>query len=98
MINKELLEYKDLTREEKRKVVKGMLDDTIEFQLADLYNNGLDDDIIYKTIGCSKYYAESTSWFVPSVYFEHNYRTVYREVLLNIRDRLYSRNDYIEKL
>lgn len=34
----------------------------------------------YKIIGCSKSYAENTSWFVPACYYEHNEKQVKSDV------------------
>jgi hypothetical protein len=40
-------------------------------------------------IGCSKYYAESTSHFVPAVYYEHHKDEVEAETLSWLRDQEY---------
>lgn len=69
-------EYKDLSDEMKQEVRERLIQDKVEFQLEQLWRdveNGITtEDDAYKIIGCSKYYAESTAWFVPSVYYENH--------------------------
>ena len=80
----ELYEYKDLDPETQEKVLAKTLENVVSSHL-DILQQTLDEDAIsetdfYKTLGCSKSYAESTSWFVPSCYYEQHKIKVDEEV------------------
>ncbi len=69
-------EFKDLKESIQKEVISKLTNQEVENQL-DLLNIILEKRCIteeeyYKTIGCSKHYAEVTSWFVPTVYYEHH--------------------------
>lgn len=69
-------EYADLTKEVQEKVFAKTLNEEIEINIQHLHeqlNKGLiTEEEYYSTLGCSKSYAESTSWFVPSCYYQQN--------------------------
>ena len=76
-------EYKDLSKEVKEQVYNKTIDEQVEFDLDILQSDFASDKITeaeyYRICGCSKSYAESTSWFVPSCYFEHNKEQVIKD-------------------
>ena len=67
-------EFKDLTPEVKDRVTKEMTNSRIDFELdflaQDLRDGKIKETEYYKALGCSKYYAESTGWFIPACYYE----------------------------
>jgi hypothetical protein len=73
-------EYKDLSKPVRERIFEEFLNEQVEADLNTLYedkNAGLiTEDQLYKIIGCSKYYAEVTAWFVPSCYYKHNKKQV----------------------
>jgi hypothetical protein len=92
----ELYEFGDLSPEIKEKVKVKELNNEVEFQLEQL-STQLEDDLItekefYKAIGCTKYYAESTAWFVPSCYYEHHKEMVDENVNKQVEVGLYTEN------
>lgn len=69
-------EFEDLAPEIAAKVKDEFINEQVEADLRVLFED-LDAGLIteeqcYKTIGCTKYYADVTAWFVPSCYYEHN--------------------------
>lgn len=74
MKNYNAFEFKDLNPDIQETVKNKFIDDRINFEL-DILANDLNENIIteaeyYNTLGCSKYYAESTGWFVPSAFYQ----------------------------
>jgi len=77
-------EFKDLTLDEQKAAKDIALNGEVEFQLAmlnsDLEKEKITDEEFWKEIGCSKFYGESTPWFVGSVYYEHHQEDVDKAV------------------
>jgi hypothetical protein len=77
-------EFTDLSPDVAEKVKDEYTSTQVEAELRTLQEDVdagiITEDKMYKTIGCTKYYAESTSWFVPSVYYEHNQEQVDEDV------------------
>ena len=69
-----LYNYKDLRKDYQQEVFEKFLNDRVEFELQELSHELQKGDITeeeyYNALGCSKSYAETTSWFVPSCYYE----------------------------
>lgn len=77
MKNVQVYEFKDLEQDTREKIKEKLTESIIECELDSLWNSHeqglLTEEQVYKEIGCTKYYAESTGWFVPSVYY-NNYK------------------------
>ncbi len=77
-------EFKDLEESIQKEVISRFTNEEVENQLEflniDLSTGHITEEEFYKTIGCSKYYAETTSWFVPAVYYEHHTEEVDKAV------------------
>lgn len=73
-------EFKDLTPEVKDRVTKEMVNSRMDFELdflaQDLRDGKISEAEYYKALGCSKYCAESTSWFIPSCYYEKHKKEI----------------------
>jgi hypothetical protein len=69
-------EFKDLKKEIQKAVyfhfVNDIVEAEIEFLTADLNNGIIEEADFYNRMGCSKYYAESTPWFLPACFYQHN--------------------------
>lgn len=88
-----LREWDDLAGDEKGRELMAEIDRQVMFQLDcledDLRREKITEAEFYEEIGCSKYYAESTSWFVPSVYYENHKASVDAMAADNVRECLY---------
>ena len=92
----ELYEFKDLNKDVKKKV----WDKEVEFEVEDglnvasyfLEDGDLTEEEYYKILGCSKYYAETTGWFIPSCYYEKNRKEVNCSVKQNLLNHLFTRD------
>lgn len=87
-------ELKDLSSEVQSAVKARAIDRVVEDLLNGL-TTSLDGGLIteeefYHIIGCSKAYAESTAWFVPACYYEHNEAEVEEEVKDYVNSSLYT--------
>lgn len=67
-------EWKDLTQKEKDEATARGTAVEVEINLETLsfeFDRGdITEAEYYKELGCSKHYAEITSWFVPSCYYD----------------------------
>jgi hypothetical protein len=86
-------ELKDLPKETQDKVIERATSDFIDFDLQilsdQLEKKLISEEEFYTSIGCSKSYAESTSWFVPSCYYQKNKAEVDAEVVEQLKDHLF---------
>lgn len=77
-------EFKDLEPDIQEGVRKETINEEVKIKLDMLENLLQKGDItekkFYKTIGCSKDYAENTAWFIPAVYYDNNKEAVDKEV------------------
>jgi len=62
----------------------------LDILVDSLVKGHITEEEYYKQIGCTKYYAESTSWFVPSVYYENNTKEVQAEAEESLNRGLYT--------
>jgi hypothetical protein len=69
-------EFKDLTLDEQKAVKDIAVNREVKFRLdilsSDLEKEEITEEELWKKIGCSKHYGESTPWFVGRVYYEHH--------------------------
>ena len=87
-------EFQDLDPEIQVKVKSRTLNEVIEAEL-DLLQAELDEGTIsekkyYKIVGCSKFYADSTPWFVPAVYYENHKKAIDKAVSEKVKDWLFN--------
>jgi hypothetical protein len=94
MKNVTVKEWADLTPAQKETARGKEIDAFVEFSLdflnQDLNSGIIDEEAFYKELGCSKYYAESTSWFVPSCYYEKHREEVDAQVKETLEAAKYS--------
>ena len=87
-------EWADLTPAQQETARGKETNDFIEFFLdclnQDLDSGMIDEEGFYLELGCSKYYAESTAWFVPSCYYEKHREEVDSQVKGTLENALYS--------
>lgn len=76
--------YSDLTKKSKEKAFVICLEATIKNDLEilnqDFSNNLITEEEYYNQLGCDKNYAENTSWFVPSCYYDKNKKMLDEQV------------------
>ena len=94
MRNYKAYEFSDLSKEVQAKVREREINTVVEMSMQEL-GNDLEHDRIteadyYKELGCSKSYAESTAWFVPSCYYEKHEKEVNRQVEEYLQQDLYT--------
>ena len=89
----EVYEFADLDKDVQDKVLNRMVEAEVELQLellSEEFNRGeLTEEQYYKSLGCSKNYAESTSWFVPSCYYDAHKDAIEEQAKENVEDGLY---------
>lgn len=87
-------EYKDLGADIQARVFSEFVDAQVEGDLQALFEDLeagiITEAVAYKTIGCSKSYAESTDWFVPACYYEHNEKQVKSDVESTLAEALFT--------
>ena len=87
-------EWADLTPAQQETARGKEIDAYVEFSLGclnqDLDSGMIDEEAFYQELGCSKYYAESTSWFVPSCYYEKHREEVEEQVRGTLEAGVYS--------
>lgn len=90
-----VLEFDDLSEDVKKNVVGKMIEQEVEYKMHeltyDLEHNHISEVEYYEIIGCSKAYAESTSWFVPAYYYEKHKADVDAEVQRLVQSGLYTK-------
>ena len=97
----ELYEFDELSEDIKDNLIKKHTDQVVEMDLEGLANQ-LNEGIMteeeyYDIIGTSKSYAESTPWFVPSVYYDNHEEEVDEEVMDILNSKLYDESGKIIK-
>lgn len=90
----QLYELADITKEIQEKVIAHLTEEEVEFQLQILSNesDSMTPEAYWKEIGCSQSYGESTSWFIPSVYYEHHKEAVDEAVKAHAASNVYTKN------
>ena len=91
----EVFEFQDLPALIQEKVKNRYIQDEIQFQLDCLsfeFGKGvITEDDFWDIIGCSKYYGENTSWFVPSVYYETNKKEIDDQVNDQVKNSIFDK-------
>jgi len=87
-------EFKDLTPAQQEKARGDCINNNVEFYLeclvSELEREEITEKEYWENIGCSKYYGESTPWFVGSVYYEHNKELVDYAVEAELKEAVYN--------
>ena len=69
-------EFKDLSKDIQKSVYNKVLNEIVNSQLEllnyELLKENITEQQYYNFLGYSKYYAESTAWFIPSCYYQKN--------------------------
>ena len=92
----EVREWDDLTKEEQEKALALEVEFLVERDL-DMLGHLLEvgeitDKDYYEELGCSKFYAESTSWFIPACYYEKNKEEIDLEAQANVKRYFYDKS------
>jgi len=84
MKNVKAFYFEDLEKEVQEKTKTRVLQDIVMAEIDSLENavvKGLmSEKEYYANLGCSKSYAETTGWFIPSCYYEAHQESVDKEV------------------
>jgi len=87
-------EFKDLKPEVKERATQEMINNRIDFEIdflaQELREGRISEADYYKVLGCSKYYAESTGWFVPSCYYEGHKKEIDKIVNDELKQSLFT--------
>ncbi len=87
-------EFADLNPDIQKKVreewTNQEVENNLEFLSAELNKGNLDEENFYHALGCSKSYAETTSWFVPACYYEHNQEVIDDSVEQTLKEMLFT--------
>lgn len=91
----EVFEFQDLPALIQEKVKNRYIQDEIQFQLDCLFfeleKEVITEDEFWDIIGCSKYYGDSTPWFVPSVYYEKHQKEIDDQVNDQIKNNIFDK-------
>jgi len=96
MKNIQAYEFEDLPQDIQDKIREREINSRVEFEI-EMLGNELDgkkitEDEYYDALGCTKSYAESTAWFVPSCYYDKHKKDVEGTVTEDIADMLFTEN------
>ena len=93
MKNIKVYEFCDLDKNTQDIIIERATNELVELEIEMLFNDDTLSEIeLYNIIGCSKYYAESTRWFVPSVYYQKHKKEIDKKVLKAVNNHLYTAN------
>ena len=88
-------EFKDLSKGTKLKTWEKEIDSIVDMEVnqltEDLHVGSITKEEYYSTLGCSKYYAETTPWFVPSCYYDKHAKDVKTWVKDNLKELLFDK-------
>lgn len=94
----ELREWDDLDEEEQRESRVKMIDSLCQCEIDALFMSVDDGDMTeeeaYAEIGCSKFYAESTPWFVSSCYYDSHRAQIDARADELLREKVYDFNGH----
>ena len=98
-----IYEFKDLSIDMQESVIEKATNDhvlnCINFLEIDLETKAISEKEFYNRLGCSKFYAESTGWFVPHCYYEKHKKAIDKLALLIARNGLYLKDGrYVQSL
>ncbi len=95
MRNYQAYEWNDLSKEVQDKIKEELTNEQTAFELDQAYEQITDktsDQEYQNIIGCSKYYAESTAWFVPSCYYNQHKKEIDEVVQEIVQAGLYTKS------
>ncbi len=91
-----LREWKDLSSQEQQrnsdKVRESLVEAEMSFLGQDLEEGRISEDEYYAQIGCSKMYAETTAWFVPSCYYDGHKESVDANAMDILKSSLFDKS------
>lgn len=92
MKNIKAYEFKDLPKKLQLKIWEEEVDSETQWNVETLFaDQGMyEEEKFYEILGCSKHYAETTSWFVPSCYFEKHRGSILVMVKENLQRYLFT--------
>ena len=95
-------EFKDLTKDTQEKTRIRELNATIELNIEvlnlQLEKKFITENEYFIQLGCTKSYAESTSWFISSCYYEKHKKLFDTQLDLFLKKQIYDKYGYIIKL
>jgi len=87
-------EFKDLDKKTALTVWKRSVDEAIDLAIdwwtVSYEEKHITEEEYFEGLGCSKHYAETTAWFVPSCYFDKHRSEILREVRSELQDELFT--------
>lgn len=92
----QVFEFKDLTKNIQKIIynqkINEIVDCHIEVLNMEFQAERITETEYYNYIGCSKHYAESTSWFIPSCYYEKNKQSINKSAKEDLQNTLFTEN------
>jgi hypothetical protein len=89
----EAREFSELSEDEKKRLEDEQINGIVELEIDSLWDmletGEITEEKLFQELGCSKYYAESTSWFVPSCYFDKHRDEILAQVKETLESWLY---------
>ena len=89
-------ELKDFPKEKQLEIWEAWVDDRVQLEIhflgESLSSGDITEEMFYDILGCSKEYAESTAWFVPSCYYEKHKKDIHMMVKEDLHDAVF--DDY----
>ena len=86
-------EFKDFPKEKQKEIWEAWVEDRVQLEVhfldESLSSGDITEEMFYDILGCSKEYAESTAWFVPSCYYEKNKKDVHILVKEDLKTSLF---------
>lgn len=90
----QVYEFQDLSKDIQSIVYNRTLEEVIDYNLevlnTQLASHVITEEEYFNILGCKKYYAESTSWFIPSCYYKKHEKEVNLFVKKELADSLYT--------
>ncbi len=94
-----LREYEDLPPKTQERIENELKDKFVKRELRQLSKQlergEITEEQYYEQIGCSQYYAETTSWFVPAKYYDKHKDSIDAKVEARLQTVLFDENDNI---
>lgn len=86
-------EWKDLSKKEQEEALKREISVNVDGELEalsfDLDNGAITEEQYYEKLGCTKHYAETTAWFVPSCFYEKHKKDIDTMSKENVKGYIY---------
>jgi len=89
-------EYEDLDPETQKEIFEKWINEAVLCELnmweESIINGSITEKEFYDEVGCSKDYALSTPWFVPTVYYENHREEIDETVRKDLKNALFTKD------